>query len=55
MTADLEFRDLVSRPVWGHPAVMVEECFENISLKYKLTDKYGEKGAKFVICIILSQ
>ena len=22
MTADLEFRDLVSRSVWGHPAVI---------------------------------
>ena len=35
--------------------LMVEECFENISLKHSLTDNNGEKGDKFVICIILSQ
>ena len=35
MTADLEFRDLVSRPVLGGPAVMVEECFEKQKNKKK--------------------
>ena len=33
--ANLEFRELVSRSVLGHPAEMVEECFEKYQSETK--------------------